>query len=418
MAASNLVRLLVACTTLSALRAEPQLKHDPVPVAAHNFSVAGYLPEWRYGGANFDQMFRHLSHLIFFSIEPTPDGALTGLDRLPWKEVLEDAIAAARVHGTKLMICLGGNGRSSGFAAATRSLRTRSRLVSHVVKLIAKLGLDGVDYNWEYPGYSFGAGYAEDDVVASEWDGLAALVTETRAAFIRKWPKRALVVSLAYYPDGRQEAELAKRGLVPAADLLHAMSYDAPGPNHSPMSLAESVISKATAAGLPLSAVTLGVPFYGRSTKTGDWTTYEDIVQKHHPLPADVDSVLAVIADKGSPAKKSGGSKTAAESIGFNGAATIAAKTRLAVDAGLGGLMIWESGQDCRAAPVTRGGTTHVRTCPGPEGGDPATGGSLHEAISRELGRAGVHRAFSTSGGGHAAAAAAAGVGHEQGGEL
>ena len=30
--------------------------------------------------------------------------------------------------------------------------------------------------------------------------------------------------------------------------------------------------------------------------------------------------------------------------------------------------MIWEVGQDCRLEPVTRRGTTHVRTCPGAAG--------------------------------------------------
>lgn len=50
--------------------------------------------------------------------------------------------------------------------------------------------------------------------------------------------------------------------------------------------------------------------------------------------------------------------------FGFNGIKTIERKTRLALEAGLGGVMIWESGQDCRVNPVTRGGTTHGTTCP------------------------------------------------------
>ena len=30
----------------------------------------------------------------------------------------------------------------------------------------------------------------------------------------------------------------------------------------------------------------------------------------------------------------------------------------------VGGIMIWEVGQDCRTLPVTRGDTVHVKTCP------------------------------------------------------
>ena len=48
----------------------------------------------------------------------------------------------------------------------------------------------------------------------------------------------------------------------------------------------------------------------------------------------------------------------------FNGAGTIREKVRYAKQLGLGGVMIWEAGQDCRMKAVTRHGTTHVATCP------------------------------------------------------
>ena len=44
--------------------------------------------------------------------------------------------------------------------------------------------------------------------------------------------------------------------------------------------------------------------------------------------------------------------------------ATIQEKVRYAKHLGLGGVMIWEAGQDCRLEAVTRHGTTHVVTCP------------------------------------------------------
>ena len=68
-----------------------------------------------------------------------------------------------------------------------------------------------------------------------------------------------------------------------------------------------------------------------------------------NPLKRDLDEII----DPTSGAK-----------ITFNGAVTIWAKTRLAVRLKLGGVMIWEVGQDCRLVPVTHGTTTHVRTCP------------------------------------------------------
>ena len=280
-----------------------------------------------------------------------------------------------------------GNGRSSGFAPAVLHKASRARLAQSVADVVQHLQLDGVDYNWEYPAFSVGKGYADAATVKAEFDCLAGLVTATRKAFAKLeedggGPRK--VITMAYYPDGRQEAELKSRGLDEACDLLHAMTYDAPGANHSPVSLAETAVANAKAAGLRLSSITLGLPFYGRHSATGDWTTYEDIVQRYKSARASGDSV--------SVAAKDGGG-----SIGFNGPPTIEGKVRLAVKEGLGGVMVWESGQVCRSEPVTRGGQTHVRTCPDGQGAqktDPEAL-SLHAAVTRALTEAGAVRAFS-----------------------
>ena len=132
---------------------------------------------------------------------------------------------------------------------------------------------------------------------------------------------------------------------------MHAMTYDANGGHHSPMELAVDAVGKARAAGLPMHQVTIGLPFYGRNSVSGDWVTYEDLVQRHAPL----DPALDRLPVPGGPADAF---------IGLNGRATIAAKTQLAVQEGLGGVMIWEAGQDCRMVPVTHGDKTHGVTCP------------------------------------------------------
>lgn len=95
----------------------------------------------------------------------------------------------------------------------------------------------------------------------------------------------------------------------------------------------------------------------------------EDIVQQHHPLAPELDSV-----------------RKAGVEIGFNGVRTIEEKTRYALERGIAGVMIWEVGQDCRLEPVTHGEDTHVRTCP-------ADDASLLLAISRSIEAAGRVRA-------------------------
>jgi len=80
----------------------------------------GYLPEWRFEGANWDVIARTVTHLLLFSLEPQPDGNFGALDRLPRPALLEEARTARDLHGTELLICFGGNGRSQGFSAMVR----------------------------------------------------------------------------------------------------------------------------------------------------------------------------------------------------------------------------------------------------------------------------------------------------------
>ena len=319
-----------------------------VSSASGAVAVVGYLPEWRYHAVHWPTLARGYTHLILFSAEPTAVGGITGLDRLPAADLLAEARAATRATGAKLMVCFGGNGRSGGFKAMTRNAKARRAFITAAVKLVADMQLDGIDLNWEYPGFEFGKGYASDSELSRDWSGLAALSHGLRA----KLPSRA-VLSAAYYPDGKQERMIVQHNLTRSVALFHAMSYDANGAaGHSPMSLAQTALGNARAAGLPLALVTIGLPFYGRALDgagAGDWTTYEDIVQRHHPLPPGQDVVTA----------REGGAR-----IAFNGRDTIAAKTRLALDSGLGGVMVWEAGQDCRLVEVVRGKDKHVVTCP------------------------------------------------------
>ncbi len=302
-------------------------------VCASGTEVIGYLPEWRYGSFNFETAAAVYTHLVFFSLEPGPDGQLWGMDRFPSNLVLLDAKAAQKRHGgLKLLVCFGGNGRSTHFGSVTASAAKRATFVENVKELIEKRKLDGVDLNWEFPGFQFGKGYAAD--YEREWGQLAQLMRDLREALPGK------VLTMAYYPDGRQEQLLARLGVADSVNLMHAMSYDASGPQHSTFELAQKTIDNAAAAGLPMSKVSVGVPFYGR--KGNEWITYEDIVQRYKPLPAHVDSV---------------------DGIGFNGRDMIARKVRLAARHGAN-VMVWEAGQDCRVAPVTRNDQTHGVTCP------------------------------------------------------
>ena len=119
----------------------------------------------------------------------------------------------------------------------------------------------------------------------------------------------------------------------------------------------------------PPAKVTLGLPFYARHTRTGDWKSYEDVLGQTGALEPSVDEAASYAG------------------YYFNGAGLIERKVALARRLGLGGVMIWEVGQDCRVNPVTHGTKTHPSTCPAGEAS------SLLAAIRRALPAAGDGRA-------------------------
>ena len=105
-----------------------------------------------------------------------------------------------------------------------------------------------MDYNWEYPQES------------ADWENLSLLLSETRDAFAASGVPGLRTVTMAYYPDGRQERLLAR--IRADVDLFHAMAYDARG-RHSTIDFAHKVVSQGTAH-IPAPKLTLGLPFYAR----------------------------------------------------------------------------------------------------------------------------------------------------------
>ena len=84
--------------------------------ADEQFSVFGYLPEYRLRGFDYDGAFASgLTHLIYFSLEVSKKTGLpSALDRLPTANDAAKARIAADKYDGKIMISLGGNARSEG----------------------------------------------------------------------------------------------------------------------------------------------------------------------------------------------------------------------------------------------------------------------------------------------------------------
>lgn len=264
-----------------------------------------------------------LTDLIYFSVEPLPDGELD-TSRLN-QDTLQTLLDIKERYGIRIHISVGGFRRSENFGPMVTNTQARENFVEKLVEFCSQHSLDGVDLDWEFP------------ETEAEIQRYIALIKELR--------ERGLIVSVALYPD--EEVDLQ---LYIAADRIHIMSYDR-GARHATYEQAVEDLELFTNSGIPRSKLILGIPFYGRLV-TSPYTSfaYSDIQEEHNP-PEDLD--------------EAGG-------IFFNGMETVKRKTCHALEKGYGGVMLWELGQDSKdetsllrtAYHAVMGGCVPWRVCP------------------------------------------------------
>jgi len=271
------------------------------------FRVVAYLPDYRaLTLAPAAPPLNNLTDLIFFSLEPTPSGGLNGARLTSAVTARLQAIktqSIKRRRPLRLWVALGGWERSAGFAPVATDPAKRPLFVRALTLFCLRHGFDGADFDWEHPAN------------AAEEAGYAALLAETHRAFA----PHALRLSVTMAP-WQKISPVA----IAAVDAVNLMAYDHPA-RHSTFAQAQADVAGFLGQGVPPQKLCLGLPFYGRAIAHPDTAlAYADIARRYHPAPG-VDEVNGMY---------------------FNGPVTIQQKTRYALARHLGGVMVWELGQD------------------------------------------------------------------------
>jgi GH18 family chitinase len=267
--------------------------------APKGFQVVGYLPDYRIG--TFDPaLAAKVTDIVVFSIETTECGDLK-LGR--WNASAIGKVQAMKEkYGVRLLISVGGWGRSGGFPALAAAPEARKAFADSLIRFCKENRFDGVDLDWEHP---------KGDRQEADFGTLLSTLKGALA------PEK-LSLSIAAAGWQRLTPEV-----VEAVDFIHLMAYDGGG-RHSTYEFAVEDVEKLKRQGVPAAKTLLGLPFYGRDVKSRSESTYAQIFANHHPAP-DANEV---------------------DGVYFNGAAMIERKTRFARRNHLGGVMIWEIGQD------------------------------------------------------------------------
>ena len=267
--------------------------------AEPQFRVDGYLPDYRTGAVPAE-VAQRLTDLTLFSIEVNPDGSLN--EKRWTAKHWDDTKAIRSPPGLRTHMCVGGWDRSKGFSAICESLTARQKLGRALVEYCRQHALSGVNLDWEHPS------------TVEEQLAYSLLLSELQLLF----RAAKLELSIAVAPSQK-----LPKGSWAAVDRVMLMSYDDAG-KHSTFESCQKHLGMLLDQGVSAEKIVLCLPLYGRKIETREALTYAEIVQMSAPRP-DLDEV---------------------DGIFFNGAGTIAAKTAWAQSVGLGGVAVWELGQD------------------------------------------------------------------------
>jgi chitinase len=265
-----------------------------------SFSIIGYLPEYRMEKSSPEQL-GPITDLIYFGIKPPANGHLP---TVPVKaSIIRRLQEIKRITKCRLLICVGGWGRSTGFPSLAGNKDFRGKFISNMSGYCRANGFDGIDYDWEHP------------KGAKEHSAYVKLLTETAKAF----NKDGLIATVAQ----ANWQDLGKE-VYSAVDRVHLMSYDHEFPQAT-LEKSKADIKKLLGWGCPAGKIALGLPFYGRN-RNRDARTYAQLIGSRQQNDDDI-----------------------IDGFAFNGRLTIRKKVQFAQEQKLNGIMIWELGQDASA---------------------------------------------------------------------
>lgn len=265
---------------------------DSFPINYKNYSIESW-----YGSK--------VDRIIYFSVKPGDRGSL---DLTETKERdLARLQNMKHSYGTVLNIAVSGS--SLLFAPMTASKDFRKKFLDNLLQFCQLYSFTGVDFDWEFP---------KTDV---EMDNFSLLIEEA----VTLYSEVDITVSAAVSRDRPLKQEIYDR-----LHSINLMAYDFRGRHSTYESAVEAAEYLQIKYSIAPEKINLGIPFYGRifnGLNPQYWTKsmiYRDILSEFEIKP----------------------NQDEAGGFFYNGIETVKKKTKYVRENKLGGVMIWELGQD------------------------------------------------------------------------
>jgi GH18 family chitinase len=198
-------------------------------VRAQTSEIIGYYPSWKHpGGVPLlppERIpYQDLTIINYAFFAPLPDGTIVGRDTVGDAMVLrgQRLTQLAHRHGVRVVLSLGGWEDSGNFPAVAARAESRTRFAHSCIELIREFNFDGIDIDWEFPGYADHNGTPDDR------EYFILLLRELRDS-LNTWPRHLLLT--AAVPAGRATGGgLDIAAMDELLDFFNIMTYDFYGP--------------------------------------------------------------------------------------------------------------------------------------------------------------------------------------------
>jgi chitinase len=312
---------------------QPEVKQRPEVNQEQSKVLIGYVQDFRDPEVvDYDK----LTHVIFSFAHPTKDGQLLMNGESALKN-LRKMVIKAHKQDTKAILAIGGWYHISGgesydyFKSAITNTKSRTKLINELVSIAERENLDGIDIDFEHP-------RSREDAKN------LALFTKALSIKLHQQNKElSIAVNAKVHSVAGTEINnvVYNSSMFQHVDHVNIMAYDGHwdgsynAANLSPYKYNENIVKYWTNLfdqnNISKEKLVLGVPFYAQPEDPAiKQISYETIINKD-PANAKLDVI-----------------KLNGTTYHYNGAVTVQKKTKLALDHGFGGMMLWEAGHDSK----------------------------------------------------------------------
>ncbi|MBT2696449.1 glycoside hydrolase family 18 protein [Bacillus sp. ISL-40] len=319
---------------------KPNSKELPKLKKASSKVLIGYVQDFR--DPNMVD-YSKLTHVIFSFVHPTKDGGIL-FNGDPALKNLRDVVKKAKKHDTKVILAIGGwyhikGGESYNyFKPAISDPKSRAKLVKELTNIAVREKLDGIDIDFEHP-------RSTEDA-----QNLSAFAKELSAQLHPKKKELSIAVYSKIHAVTLTEVAAIQYdpSMFKTVDHVNIMAYDGQydgsynAANLSPYPYTEKIVNYWTnlfeTQKLSKEKLVLGVPSYAQPEDPKIKQVSFAAIINNNPANAGKDTI-----------------QMNGTTYHYNGGVTMIKKTRLALDHGFGGMMMWEIGHDAQGSQSLTG---------------------------------------------------------------